>query len=246
MEITLDRKEMKREAREAMRAAKPWAGWVTLAAIAIIAVLELLSVKLEFPGKTLREIALAYWDETEFENMLIAGVAGQSFISRALSFAVSVMNAVVIAGYTGYTMNVARSAPAGFGDLFDAFEIFLKVLVLNILENLFIALWSLLLIIPGIIAAYRYSMAIYILLDDPDKSVMDCIRESKEMTMGHKGELFVLDLSFLGWALLSVIPFVSLYSIPYMMVTRANYYRNISGRYSAPWVDSGAPDQPEF
>ena len=246
MEITLDRKALKREAREAMRTAKPWVGWVTLATIVIIAVLELLSTKLDYPGMKLREIVQAYGSETDFEKMLIAGAAGQNFFSRALSFAIAAMNAVVLAGYTGYTMNVARFAPAGFGDLFDAFEILLKVLVLNILENLFIALWSLLLIIPGIIAAYRYSMAIYILLDDPDKGVMDCIRESKAMTMGHKGELFVLDLSFLGWALLSVIPFVSLYAVPYLMVARANYYKVLSGRYTAPWVDSGAPDQPEY
>ena len=93
-------------------------------------------------------------------------------------------------------------------------------------------LWSLLLVIPGIIAAYRYSMAVYIMLDDPSKSPMQCIRESKEMTRGYKGQLFVLDLSFIGWAILSIIPFVAIYTEPYIATTKANFYRALRGEFN--------------
>ena len=85
-----------------------------------------------------------------------------------------------------------------------------------------------------IIASYRYSMCFFILLDAPDKGAFQCLRESRDMTRGVKGKLFVLDLSFLGWMILSVVPFVILYTLPYMLVTQANYYRVLSGRWNAP------------
>ena len=89
-------------------------------------------------------------------------------------------------------------------------------------------------IVLEIIAAYRYSMCFYILMDAPDKTAFQCIRESRDMTRGYKGKLFVLDLSFIGWMLLSAIPFVILYTLPYMQVAQANYYRVLSGRWEAP------------
>ena len=85
-----------------------------------------------------------------------------------------------------------------------------------------------------LIAAYRYSMCFFILLDAPDKTAFQCLRESRDMTRGYKGKLFVLDLSFLGWMLLSVIPFVILYTLPYITVTQANCYRVLSGHWEAP------------
>lgn len=101
-----------------------------------------------------------------------------------------------------------------------------------------LVLFAVVLMIAGlvleIIAAYRYSMCFFILLDAPDKGAFQCLQESREMTRGFKGKLFVLDLSFLGWMLLSVIPFVVLYTLPYMLVTQANYYRVLSGRWEAP------------
>ena len=86
----------------------------------------------------------------------------------------------------------------------------------------------------GVMASYRYSLAVYLLLDAPDKGALACIRESKALTRGRKWELFVLDLSLLGWRLLSQLPFVSIYTRPYMETTWANYYRAISGAYDAP------------
>ena len=106
------------------------------------------------------------------------------------------------------------------GNLLDGFGFGLKVVILNILEAVFIGLWSMLLLFPGVIAYYSYSQAIYILVDDPTKSPMQCIRESKAMMAGHKGELFALDLSFLGWYLLSLIPMfgyaVRVWTVPYI------------------------------
>uniref|UniRef100_UPI000AD4E94B DUF975 family protein n=1 Tax=Clostridium sp. NkU-1 TaxID=1095009 RepID=UPI000AD4E94B len=90
-------------------------------------------------------------------------------------------------------------------------------------------LWALLLIIPGIIAAYRYSQAIFIMVEDPSKGIMQCIRESKEMMVGHKWEYFVLELSFILWQLLGLVTcgLAYIYVYPYMKVTFANYYNAV-------------------
>ena len=95
--------------------------------------------------------------------------------------------------------------------------------------QLFTALWSLLFVIPGIIASYRYRMAVYLYLDDPDKGILDCIRESKEMMIGHKFELFVLDLSFILWFLLCAVTcgLAALYVTPYVTLTNSVYYDNL-------------------
>ncbi len=94
-------------------------------------------------------------------------------------------------------------------------------------------------IIPGIVASYKYRMAIYIQIDNPEYSASECIRISKEMMMGHKAELFVLELSFIGWALLTIIPFVSLYVLPYIETTTANFY-NVLLSGGASFNDAGS------
>ena len=107
-----------------------------------------------------------------------------------------------------------------------------------------IGLWSLLLIVPGVIAAYRYSQALYILLDDPAKSPIQCLRESKGMMVGHKQELFMLDLSLLGWYLLGMIPYIGyaaqVWTIPYTSMVKTLYYEKLLG--SNVW--SYTPDYP--
>jgi len=97
--------------------------------------------------------------------------------------------------------------------------------------GIFIFLWSLLLIVPGFIAALKYSMVYYILADNPQIGVFEAIRESKRITDGHKWELFVLYLSFLGWMILGAITFGVgyLYVTPYMTTTIANFYDKIKG-----------------
>ena len=104
-----------------------------------------------------------------------------------------------------------------------------------------VVLIALLFFIPGIIAAYSYSMAIYLLLDHPDWRVRDCLRESKRMMQGHKWEFFVLELSFIGWSLLTIIPVVRIYVTPYVQLTRAEFYNRLAGftacaqEEKAPW-----------
>ena len=78
-----------------------------------------------------------------------------------------------------------------------------KVILLNIVIYLFTFFWSLLFVIPGIIAAYRYRFALYNLYENPGIGVMEALNMSKQQTLGYKGQLFMLDLSYIGWLLLA-------------------------------------------
>ena len=167
-----------------------------------------------------------YWDQLSLSGSLLA-------------IALQIVGAVIAVGFVIYALNVSRLRPAGVGTLFDGFSIFGRAIVLRILMVVFVFLWSLLFIIPGIVAAYRYRMATYLLIDHPEMSPLDCIRESKEMMRGRKGELFVLDLSFILWSLLCVIPFVAIWVAPYMEVTYANYYQALCGLQGAGGPYSG-------
>jgi len=116
-------------------------------------------------------------------------------------------------------------------DIFRSFDHFGKALSIAVLQTVFIFLWSLLLVIPGIIAAYRYSQAYYIMYDHPEYSAMRCLKESSRMMRGWKWKLFVLELSFIGWNLLNglieafcYIGFLSIYIQPYTGLAHANFY----------------------
>ena len=126
-------------------------------------------------------------------------------------------------------MKVVKGEHPSVGDAFSGFNDFWSSFKVSFLTGLFTMLWSLLLFIPGIIKGLSYSMAMYILAENPGKPALECIEESKQMTKGHKMELFVLELSFLGWALLGVITFgiALIWVIPYMQATYVNAYHKL-------------------
>lgn len=103
------------------------------------------------------------------------------------------------------------------------------------LMGFFTALWSLLLIIPGIIKFYAYSMTPYILIDNPELSANQAINLSRDMMKGHKFDLFYLQLSFIGWAFLSVftLGIGLLWLMPYMMTAQAAFYQDVRKEYLA-------------
>ena len=113
------------------------------------------------------------------------------------------------------------------GDIFNGFSIFGKAWWLSFLTGLFVMLWSCLFVIPGIIKSIAYSMAPYILAENPTMTAREALRESKRITTGAKGSLFVLELSFIGWALLCGITcgIAFIYVGPYMSTTMANAYK---------------------
>ena len=106
---------------------------------------------------------------------------------------------VVSFGYSSYALRVMRGMEGGgYQAPFSQFHMAGKVILIAVLRMVFVYLWTLLFIVPGIIALYRYRMAEYALLDDPEISCLEAIRRSKRMMQGHKMELFVLGLFLFG------------------------------------------------
>lgn len=115
-----------------------------------------------------------------------------------------------------------KDAFSGFDDFWSAFKV-------TFLVALYTFLWSLLFYIPGIVKGISYSMSMYVLAENKGKPALECIEESKKMTNGHKMELFILGLSFIGWALLGSITFgiAYIWVIPYMQATFTNAYNSL-------------------
>lgn len=118
-----------------------------------------------------------------------------------------IFGGVFILGFYALLLSAIRHKNVRPTMIFSGFDYFLKALTLTIVQSVLIFLWTLLLVIPGIIAIYRYSMSYFILADNPNKSVMQCIEESKRMMIGNKAKLLVLQISFIGWVILAAIPF---------------------------------------
>ena len=114
-------------------------------------------------------------------------------------------------------------------ELFQHFNKFWASFKVLFFTGLFTMLWSLLLYIPGIIKALSYSMSMYILAENPDMPALEAIDRSKKMMDGHKMELFVLLLSFIGWYLLCAVTagIAAIYVIPYVNAAVTNFYNSI-------------------
>lgn len=126
-------------------------------------------------------------------------------------------------------LNLAKREEISVGDVFKGFNITGKAVWLYIITNFFTFLWSLLLVIPGIIKIYSYSMAPFILADNPDFTAREALSKSKKIMNGHKFELFILQLSFFWWYMLEGITFgiASIYVVPYVNATTTNFYNKI-------------------
>ena len=134
---------------------------------------------------------------------------------------------------------VVRGGTPEVKNCFDGFDDFFSAFKVTLLVGIYTFLWSLLFIIPGIVKGYSYSMAMYVLADNKGKSARECIAESKAMMEGHKMELFVLDLSFIGWYLLCSLTcgLAALYVVPLLNATHANVYETIKPVVEVPFEE---------
>ena len=134
-------------------------------------------------------------------------------------------------GYQTLFLGAVRGGEATAKDMFEGYnkELFSRVLTTTLLYYVYVFLWSLLLLIPGCIKSYSYAMTPYILKDNPEMKNNAAIEESMRMMDGHKLELFLLDLSFIGWAILSILTCCIgfLWLVPYMTMARVNFYEDL-------------------
>ena len=167
-------------------------------------------------------------------QMLMDTIPESTVHSFFFSTLVSLFTIVLNGGYYVYCMGIRRGAEMPVTSLLDGLGVAGKLIWCWIQVSVRIFLWSLLLVIPGIIAAYRYRFAYYNILTDDSLSAGEAIRLSCQQTAGIKGELFMLDLSFIGWSIVASLTFglLNIWLIPYMTLSDLGYFEDASRRVS--------------
>jgi uncharacterized membrane protein len=162
-------------------------------------------------------------------NQIYPYVTALSIMNMFLSIIMIIIGGPFYLGCIGYFLKRIRGETISAKDIFDGFKQFSRAFVLMLLILVFTVLWSLLLIIPGIIKGLSYSMAFFVLYDNPDMKPRRALKESIRMMKGYKGKYLGLNISFIGWILLGIltlgIGYLWLY--PYMYMTIANFYENL-------------------
>ena len=150
---------------------------------------------------------VALWLVLRAALSFIGGLGSGANLFNAFLVVLTLMLSLTLdAGFVLYCMTLRRGERAEYLTLFDGFAVAGKVILLAAVKTLFIALWSMLFVIPGLVAYYRYRFALFNLLENPDMGVMEAMRMSKRQTDGYKWQIFGLDMSYLAWGLAAVLP----------------------------------------
>lgn len=174
----------------------------------------------------------------------IMGVAANTFVG------VFILLGPFMVGLCAYFMNLIRkeNSHEDMGALFNGFKTgFGDNLVVGLLVTIFEFLWLLLFIIPGIIKHYSYAMTYYIRNDHPEYTATEAITKSREMMKGYKGKLFLLELSFIGWAFVGMLccGIGILWVYPYMEMSKAHFYQELKNKLEpiVPPLSEDAPTE---
>lgn len=287
-----DRFAAKHAARESMRLNNPSPILVTLFYFVLTTLLSaVISYLLYDPAADVLWCVRAGYEAEEILEYILQNHMQDLYLLAGVEFLFGLYSTFMGFGYTSYALRMARNEQPGVSHLFDGFARPFRVLWASILTDLFTLLWSLLIIVPVslllglsgldvyncaciistvsiltvLAMTYRYRLTYYFILDDPTCTARRAVRQSKQTMKGWKWSLFCLDLSFLGWMLLSVIlgglisyvlPVVitdvlCFWVLPYRMASEANFYDAItgpsgpSGGYAGPDYDYQPPDGPE-
>ena len=167
----------------------------------------------------------AIWNNDSLAALdALNSVKSTSFITSIVSMIIS---AILEVATIGVYIKMSRSPePVAFSDFIEGFNNWARATLGALWQYLWVFLWTLLFIIPGIIKTIAYSQMYYIIAEYKDVSVTKAMRISIEITKGHKWDLFVMYLSFLGWAILAAftLGILNLWLIPYMNMTYINAY----------------------
>lgn len=137
-------------------------------------------------------------------------------------------------GLSRFILKLAtRESKAKFKDLFSGFDVFLKSLLMTIIIFITILIGTIVLIVPGVIATLMFSQSYYILAENPNLSVIECLKRSYTWMKGFKGELFILELSFIGWIMVCIftLGIGFLWYTPYYEMTIGNFYIQLKKYY---------------
>lgn len=170
--------------------------------------------------------------------VLLAPSAIVSYSSEGqLGDLVSILLLPVSWGYGIYFLRHTRMEPTHWSMLFDGFKDYVRIFLTMLLVGIYTTLWSLLLIVPGIMKSYSYAMTSYVLLDNPEMKYDAAIEESMRLMKGHRMDLFMIDLTMIGWFILSCLTLGIgfLFYAPYNSTAHAHFYEGLisdDGGYS--------------
>ena len=233
-----DRPGLKVSSKMLMLKTKPSVYWVTFVYIVAGSVIYNLLLRLVNFMPMLEVLAeKASKGELATPEELIAVWVNPAVPAWLLVAALTILYALLNVGFSFYGLKVRREEKTSFKDLLSGFEVFFKALAVLILQALIVGVLSIFLVVPGVIAYYRYSMAMYVLYDHPDWSPIQCLRESGRLMRGAKMSYFILQLSFIGWMLFNelmssassalfnvALPIVAIFLMPYQQITYAGFY----------------------
>lgn len=251
--LKIDRKSLKKNSIAAIHDGKTSVVLIGLVFMVLLLALELLSMKVSGEWEMLKTMTATVMEGGE----LVLPEAEGSFAAEFLVLALDVMGMMLSVGFVIACLNTSRRVAASLGNLFDGFAMFLRALVVVVLRSVIVSLWSMIyavpmgwlmakggfwsgyapliclpLLIPAVRAFYGYRQAVYLMLDNPRLNAMQCLKASSQLMEGRKWELFKLDLSFLGWYLLCLIPLVTIWVLPFTNVCYAGYYDGIMEQYA--------------
>ena len=162
-------------------------------------------------------------------------VGGLEYVQQGLGTVASLLLLPLGWGYAVTFLSNARGEedPFNVSRMFDGYRDFVRIFTTILLTQIYILLWTLLLIIPGIIKSLSYAMIPFVLRDNPEMKNNAAIELSMKMMDGHKGELFWLYLTFIGWGILCILTLGIGYFwlAPYMQASMAQFYEEVKAAY---------------
>ena len=241
MSYIINRPLAKQAARNCMRTARVSPYQISLVLVLIFLAFSVLD------RLTINLFGIPYYLEYPTGSGMYILLKVPSAINWFITVFIALIKPILMAGFYTYCLAIRRGKQMPTTTLFDGFSIAGKVILLQIVMGIFVFLWSLLLVIPGIIATYRYRFAMYNLVENPDLGILEAINLSKAQTYGYKWQLFVLDLSFLGWWILSgfTMGLLCIWLYPYYHLTDIAFYDTIcANKGMSPGGQGGQPGGP--
>ena len=183
----------------------------------------------EFAGQTIFSTGGGL--DSEIGAFLVGSAIYITIAAIVMAVVYFVLGSIISVGYARFNLDMVDRGEPGFETLFGYFSYWKTTAIARLLQSVYILLWSLLIIIPGIIATYSYAMTEFILAENPDLTASEAIARSKEMMSGNRWRLFCLHFSFIGWDILSslTLGIGNLWLRPYKQAANAAFYREITG-----------------
>ena len=186
-----------------------------------------LNANIQYAGQTIYS-----WGDGITPGLRAVLVGGAIYLILAaivLGVLYFILGSVIEVGYARFNLNLTAGEKPPFETLFSCFPNWKTVAMARLLQTVYILLWTLLLVIPGIVAGYSYAMTDYILAEHPELTASEAIAQSKAMMEGNRWRLFCLQFSFIGWSILANITVIGgIFLTPYVETASAAFYRELT------------------